>query len=93
MADNRTPDTADDDLAAEMAKLRQELANLKAAVAERKDAMLEGASRAAGAVAQPIRNHPGAAGMVFGGLVGILIGLAIGQSMQHRPHRWADRFW
>jgi ElaB/YqjD/DUF883 family membrane-anchored ribosome-binding protein len=83
----------DDELTAEIAKLKRELGNLRSALAERAGDVAEGASRAAEAVVQPIRNNPGTAGMLFGGLIGVLAGLAIGQALAERPpHRWYDRY-
>ncbi|MEP9386006.1 hypothetical protein [Mesorhizobium sp. KR9-304] len=92
MADNTTPARGSDDLAAEVAKLKREIANLKAALAERADDIAQGAARAADVVVQPIRNHPGTAGMLFGGLVGLLAGLAIAQAFEQRPNHWYDRY-
>lgn len=94
MADDKTTARGDDELAEEIARLKRELANLKAALAERADDIVQGASRAAEVVAQPIRNNPGTAGMLFGGLIGLLIGLAIGQTIEQRqPRHWYDRYW
>ncbi|MEW9837181.1 hypothetical protein [Mesorhizobium marinum] len=93
MADNTR--TSGDELSAEIAHLRRELSNLKAALSQRAGDIAEGAGRAADAVVQPIRNHPGAAGMLFGGLLGLITGLAIGYAAaeQQRPRRWHDRYW
>ena len=94
MADNIPRAAGDDELTAEVANLRRELANLRAALSERADDIVRGAGRAAGAVAQPIRDNPGTAGMLFGGLVGLLIGLAIGHvAADQRPRHWYDRYW
>jgi len=93
MAD-QTPRNTDDELAAEIANLKRELANLRTAVTERASDIAQGASRAAEVVVQPIRDNPGTAGMLFGGLVGVLVGLAIGQSLAaQQPRRWHDRYW
>ena len=92
MADNDTPARGNDDVAAEVARLKREIANLKAALGERAEDIAQGAARAAEVVTQPIRNNPGTAGMLFGGLVGLLAGLAIAQSMEQRPHHWYDRY-
>lgn len=81
----------DGDLVNEVARLKAELANLRDALAERAGDVVQGASRAAQAAVQPIRNHPGAAGLLIGGLVGLLVGLAIGQSEQRSRH-WYDRY-
>ena len=84
-----------DELTAEIARLKRELSNLRTALAERAGDFAQGAGRAADMVVQPIRNHPGAAGMLFGGLVGVLVGLAIGYAAaeQQRPRRWHERYW
>lgn len=93
MADG-TRTTGDDELATEIANLKRELANLKAALADRADDVVQGASRVADAVVQPIRNNPGTAGMLFGALLGVLVGLAIGYgATEQRPRRWHDRYW
>lgn len=81
----------DRDLASEVARLKQELANLREAFAERADDVVQGASRAAQVVTQPIRDHPGTSGLLLGGLVGLLVGIAIGQS-EHRSRTWYDRY-
>jgi ElaB/YqjD/DUF883 family membrane-anchored ribosome-binding protein len=91
MADNTTP-AREDDLNAEVARLKREIANLKDALAERADDIAQGAARAADAVVQPIRNNPGTAGMLFGCLVGLLAGLAIAQAAEQRPRHWYDRY-
>lgn len=85
------PSSEDGDLAAEIARLKAELGNLRDALAGRADDVMQGASRAAQAAVQPIRNHPGTAGLLLGGLVGLLVGLAIGQSEQRQRH-WYDRY-
>ncbi len=92
MADD--PDTnANNDLADETDGLRRELANLRAVLAERRDDMVAAASRATQAVVTPVRENPGIVGSVFimGGIVGLLIGLAISQSDQ-RSRNWYDRY-
>jgi hypothetical protein len=85
MADN--PGTNGDD------GLRREIANLRAVLAERKDDLVAAASRSAHAVVTPIKENPGVVSSVFllGGLVGLLLGLAIGQSEQRSRH-WYDRY-
>ena len=94
MADDTTPTASEDELTAEIAKLKRELSNLKSALSERADDIVQGAGRAAGAVAKPIRDNPGTAGMLFGGLVGLLVGLAIGHAAaDRRPRHWYDRHW
>jgi ElaB/YqjD/DUF883 family membrane-anchored ribosome-binding protein len=88
------PDTnANNDLADEADGLRRELANLRAVLAERRDDMVAAASRATQAVVTPVRENPGIVGSVFiiGGIVGLLIGLAISQSDQS-SRRWYDRY-
>lgn len=94
MAEESMSRSDGDELTAEIANLKRELANLRTALAERADDIAQGAGRVADAMAQPIRNNPGTAGMFFGGLVGVLVGLAIGHAMSdQRPHRWYDRHW
>jgi ElaB/YqjD/DUF883 family membrane-anchored ribosome-binding protein len=86
MADE--PDTnANDD------GLRRELANLRAVLAERRDDMVAAASRGAQAVVTPVRENPGVvtSAFVLGGVIGFLIGLAVGQS-DHRSRHWYDRY-
>jgi F0F1-type ATP synthase assembly protein I len=82
----------DDDLD-ENEGLRRELANLRAVLAERRDDLVQSASRATQAVVTPIRENPGvvSSAFVMGGIVGLLIGLAIGQSEQRSRH-WYDRY-
>ncbi len=93
MADNDTPARGNEELAAEVARLKREIGNLRNALAERADDIAQGAARAAEVVAQPIRNNPGTAGLLFGGLVGLLVGLMLGQlAADQRPHRWYDRY-
>ncbi|HEY6631349.1 MAG TPA: hypothetical protein VIZ90_07855 [Rhizobiaceae bacterium] len=84
--------TADDDLAGEIAQLKREIANLRGAIADRAGDIVQGASRAAEVVAQPIRNNPGTAGMVAGVVVGLLAGMAIAQMADQRSHHWYDRY-
>jgi hypothetical protein len=93
MADNTDNRKATDDLADETDGLRRELANLRAVLAERADDVAATASRATEAVVTPIRENPGVVSSVFvmGGIVGLLIGLAIGQSDQRSRH-WYDRY-
>ena len=85
--------SADDDLARETDGLKRELANLRAVIAERADDAVAAASRATQAVVTPIRENPGVVSSAFvvGGIVGFLIGLAIGQSDQ-RSRPWYDRY-
>ena len=87
-----TQTNKNDDLAAEIDRLKRELANLRGAIAERADDIVEGASRAADVVAQPIRNNPGTAGLLFGTLFGLLAGLAIAQMTEQRSRPWYDRY-
>ncbi|MBL8579477.1 MAG: hypothetical protein JNK47_19920 [Mesorhizobium sp.] len=82
----------DDELAREIAQLKAEIGNLKAALAERADDIVQGASRAAEVVTQPIRNNPGTAGMLFGALVGLAAGIAIAQATRDEPRHWYDRY-
>jgi ElaB/YqjD/DUF883 family membrane-anchored ribosome-binding protein len=82
----------DDRLAEEIARLKSEIANLKDALAGRADDLIQGASNAAQAVVQPVRNNPGTFGLIAGGLIGLLVGLAIGQAEQQRSRHWYDRY-
>jgi len=86
------PAQSDSDLANEVARLKAELANLRDALAERADDVVQGASRAASAAVQPIRNNPGTAGLLLGGVIGLLVGLAIGQQTEQRSRHWYDRY-
>ena len=106
--DNRTTqqEVSDDELAQQMAELKLELANLRAAIAERAqdfvggveglyDGAAEGASRAAQALrtqAGVVRDNPGtvSSAFVLGGIVGLLLGLAI-SSYEAPPRRWYER--
>jgi hypothetical protein len=83
----------DDDLTDENDGLRRELANLRAVLAERRDDMVAAASRGAQAVVTPVRENPGVVSSVFvlGGIIGFLMGLAVGQSEQRSRH-WYDRY-
>jgi ElaB/YqjD/DUF883 family membrane-anchored ribosome-binding protein len=80
--------SADDDLARETDGLKRELANLRAVIAERADDAVAAASRATQAVVTPIRENPGVVSSAFvvGGIVGLIIGLAVGQSDQRSRH-------
>lgn len=73
--------------------LRRELANLRAVLAERRDDMVAAASRGAQAVVTPIKENPGVVTFAFvmGGIVGLLVGLALGQS-EERARHWYDRY-
>lgn len=104
-ADNKTSG-ADDDLERQMAELKRELANLRAAIAERAqdvvggveglyDSAAEQASRAGQALrtqAGVVRDNPGTVSTAFivGGIVGLLFGLALGGS-EPPPRRWYER--
>ncbi len=97
---------ADDDLAKQVAELKREFANLKAAIAERAqdvvggveglyDSAAEQASRAAQALrtqAGVVRDNPGTVSTAFivGAIVGLLFGLALGSS-EPPPRRWYER--
>jgi hypothetical protein len=96
----------DDDLAKQMAELKREFANLRAAIAERAqdvvggveglyDSAAEQASRATQALrtqAGVVRDNPGTISTAFivGGIVGLLFGLALGSS-EPEPRRWYER--
>jgi hypothetical protein len=84
MADDADKPTRDP----EMDELRREIANLKAAVAERAQDVNE-ALRARAAV---VRDNPGTVSTAFviGGIIGLLVGMALGQS-EHGHRRWYDR--
>jgi F0F1-type ATP synthase assembly protein I len=73
--------------------LRRELANLRAVLAERRDDMIAAASRGTQAIVTPIKQNPGvvASAFVMGGIVGLLVGLALGQS-EERSRHWYDRY-
>ncbi len=73
--------------------LRRELANLRAVLAERRDDMVAAASRGAQAVVTPVRENPGvvSSALIMGGIIGFLIGLAVGQS-EERSRHWYDRY-
>jgi len=102
MADDKTTD----DLAAETAELRREIARLKAAIAERAQDVVEGveglydsaaeqASRATQALREQagvVRDNPGtiSSAFVLGGIVGVLLGLALSAS-EPASRRWYDR--
>jgi hypothetical protein len=88
-----TQTNRNDELAVEVARLKRELANLKGAIAERAEDIVQGASRAADVVTQPIRNNPGTAGLLFGTMLGLIAGLAIAQMTEQRPRHWHDRYW
>lgn len=94
MADERNSDpNLDHDPTDETDGLRRELANLRAVLAERRDDMVAAASRGAQAVVTPVRENPGLASSVFvlGAAIGLLIGLAIGQSDERSRH-WYDKY-
>ena len=94
MANERNDDPKlDDELADETDGLRRELANLRAVLAERRDDMVAAASRGAQAVVKPVRENPGVVSSVFvlGGVIGLFIGLAIGQSGERSRH-WYDKY-
>ncbi|WP_394891625.1 hypothetical protein ACG873_10320 [Mesorhizobium sp. AaZ16] len=73
--------------------LRRELANLRAVLAERRDDMVAAGSRGAQAVVTPVRQNPGvvSSALIMGGIIGFLIGLAVGQS-EERSRHWYDRY-
>jgi ElaB/YqjD/DUF883 family membrane-anchored ribosome-binding protein len=73
--------------------LRRELANLRAVLAERRDDMVAAASRGAQAVVTPVRENPSvvSSALIMGGIIGFLIGLAVGQS-EERSRHWYDRY-
>lgn len=83
---------SEDGLADEIARLKREIANLKEALAGRADDLLQGASNAAQAVVQPVKNNPGTFGLLAGGLIGLLVGLAIGEAGRPRDKHWYDRY-
>jgi ElaB/YqjD/DUF883 family membrane-anchored ribosome-binding protein len=104
-ADNKAA-KADDDLEQQIAELKRELGNLRAAIAERAqdviggveglyDSAAEQASRATQALraqAGVVRDNPGTISTAFvvGGIVGLLFGLALGRS-EPEPRRWYER--
>ncbi|MBX3581641.1 MAG: hypothetical protein KF810_07095 [Rhizobiaceae bacterium] len=92
MAENPIASAGDNELAQEIARLKTEVANLKSALAERAEDIAHGASRAAEVVTQPIKNNPGTAGLLFGGIIGMIMGIALGQAINQQPQRWYDRY-
>jgi ElaB/YqjD/DUF883 family membrane-anchored ribosome-binding protein len=92
MANGEVTGAGDNELAKEIAHLKAEIGNLKSALAERADDLMQGASHAADVVTQPIRNNPGTSGLIFGTIVGLIAGLAIGQAMRDEPRHWYDRY-
>jgi F0F1-type ATP synthase assembly protein I len=93
--DNKPNPSVDED----MAELKREIANLKAAIAERAqdvyDSAAERASRTSDALraqAGVVRENPAtfSSAFVAGGILGLLIGMALGPS-QPAPRRWYDR--
>ena len=101
-ADNKTVD----DLAEETDQLKREIANLRAAIAERAQDVVEGveglydsaaeqaarARQALRAQAGVVRDNPGtiSSAFVLGGIVGLLLGLALAGS-EPAPRRWYER--
>ena len=105
MADQSTASSGKtaQELDLEMDDLRREFANLKAAIGQRADAIYEGAADKAAratqalksqaqSVGEAVRDNPGtvSSAFVFGGLVGLLIGLAISEAETKR--HWYDRY-
>ena len=88
----------DDDMVQDISDLKREIANLKAAIAERAQDVYEGAADRATRATQSlraqagvVRENPGtvSAAFVLGGIIGLLIGMALGAS--EPPRRWYDR--
>lgn len=98
--DNMTANARDDDeLAQEIDHLKREFANLKAAIAERAQDVVDGveerASRATEALraqAGVVRDNPGtiSTAFVLGGIMGILLGMAL-SNWEQPPRRWYER--
>ncbi len=102
---DRTDDIAasaagDDELSREIANLKHEISRLRDAFAERRDDLVGGAQRAtqavrdqASAVGTAVRENPGtvSSAFVLGGIVGVLVGLALSQ-VERSPRSWYDRF-
>ena len=77
MADNTDkPATSRDE---DLDELKREIANLKAAIAEQS----EDVSQALRDRARVVRDNPGtvSGAMVFGGVIGLLVGLALGDQL------------
>jgi len=83
---------SEDGLSDEIARLKREIANLKEALAGRADDFIQGASSAAQAVVQPVKNNPGTFGLIAGGLIGVLVGLAISEASRSPDRHWYDRY-
>lgn len=89
-----------DELTKEVANLKREISRLKDAFSDRADDIVSGASRAtqavrtqASAVSGAVRENPGtvSSAFVLGGIVGLLIGMALSGS-EHSPKHWYDRY-
>ncbi len=99
MADTSDRNTSNSNAnAEEVDNLKRELANLKAAIAERAQDVYDGAavqaSRATEALrsqADVVRENPGTFSSAFfiGGLIGLLLGFALGS--EQKPRRWYER--
>ena len=73
----------------EMDRLKAEIENLKAAIAERANDVND----AVRARAEAVRSNPGTHGaaLLIGGAIGVLIGMALGQSERPKHHNWWER--
>ena len=98
MADN-TDSKPSPSIDEDMAELKREIANLKAAIAERAQDVYDSASDRASkstdalrAQAGVVRENPAtfSSAFVVGGIIGLLIGMALGPS-QTAPRHWYDR--
>ncbi len=97
MADDKTTGTGDD-LEQQIAELKRELGNLRAALAGRAQDVVGGAAEQASRAAQGlrtqagiVRDNPGTVSTAFiiGGIVGLLCGLTMRDS--EPPRRWYER--
>jgi len=73
------PPTSNDE---QMDELKREIAKLKEALAERAQGVYDAAAEAVRSQAVVARDNPGtiATAVVFGGIIGLLLGYALGQS-------------
>ncbi len=89
-----------DELTKEIANLKREISRLKGALSDRAEDVVGSASRAAqavktqaSAVSGAVRENPGtvSSAFVLGGIVGLLVGMALSGS-ENSPRHWYDRY-